>query len=318
MNILEELTKPLFILAPLYDVTDTVFRQLIADCAKPDVFFTEFVNVDGLQSKGREQVIKALQFTQKETPLIAQIWGKNPDNYFKTAQELVNMGFAGVDINMGCPDKTIVKQGCCCALINDRPLAQEILSATKKGLAGKLPISVKTRTGFNEVDYSWHEFLLKQDLDMLTIHGRTKSQMSKVPADWEAINTIRELRDKISPKTLLIGNGDVMTRQQGRELAIKYKLDGIMIGRGVFNDPYVFSEHSPWEEMAQIDRIELFKKHLILFSRTWGDSKPLNILNKFCKIYINNFDGAKDLREQLMSSKSVEQSLKILKDFTTK
>jgi tRNA-dihydrouridine synthase len=306
-----KLPSPFFTLAPLYDVSDTVFRQVIADCAAPDLFFTEFVNVDGLQSPGRSEILKRLQFSAKEQPIIAQIWGKIPENYHKTAKELVDMGFSGIDINMGCPDKAVIKNGCCSALINDRELAAEIIAATKKG-AGNLPVSVKTRLGFNNVDLSWHEFLLKQDIAMLSIHGRTKSQMSKVPADWEMIGKVRELRDKISPTTLIVGNGDVMSRAQGLELASKYKIDGIMIGRGIFNDPYVFSENSQWHSMTIEERISLFKKHIELFHITWGDTRPVQILNKFCKIYINNFDGAKELREKLMSTRSIEELLNLL------
>ena len=311
MNLIDTLPKPFFVLAPMYDVTDTVFRQIIADCAPPDLFFTEFFNVDGMQSKGRDEVLKRIRFSSKEKPIIAQVWGLNPDNFYKSAMELAKMGFDGIDINMGCPDKTTVKHGACCALINNRDLAKEMIVATKKG-AGGLPISVKTRLGFNDIDLSWHEFLLKQDLDMLFIHGRTKSQMSKVPADWQTIGEIRRLRDTISPKTLIVGNGDVLTRAQGQELADKYKLDGIMIGRGVFSDPYVFSKNSPWPSLPIQDRIDLFTRHVNLFKDTWGDTKPTQVLNKFCKIYINNFDGAKERREKLMSAKTSDELISLL------
>ena len=308
---------PKFILAPMDDVTDTVFRQLIASLSPPDEFFTEFVNVDGLQSPGRPKLINRLQFTDSEKPIVAQIWGLNPDNFYKTTQEIVKMGFSGVDINMGCPDKTVVKNGACSALINDRELAEEIIKATQKGAANKIPVSVKTRLGFNDVDLSWHEFLLKQNLDSLTIHGRTKKQMSKVPADWETIGKIRELRDKLSPSTKIIGNGDVLTKNQGLELAKKYKLDGIMIGRGVFSDPYVFADKSPWESLSKMDRVELYKKHIELFRTTWkSNERPIKTLNKFCKIYINGFVGAKELREKLMNTTTLEDLIDKLNQIT--
>src|SRR6476659_1566555 len=179
MNFLQQLPRPFFVLAPMDDVTDTVFRQVVADCAAPDVFFTEFVNVDGLQSPGRAKLIKKLQFTAKEKPVIAQIWGKNPENFCKTANELVEMGFAGIDLNMGCPEKTVVKNGCCSALINNRELAAEIIKATQEGAAGRVPVSVKTRIGFSQIDLTWLEFLLGLKLDMLTIHGRTRKEMSE-------------------------------------------------------------------------------------------------------------------------------------------
>lgn len=312
-SIYEKLLKPFFVLAPMDDVTDTVFRRIVARTARPDLFFTEFVSVDGLQSPGRDRLRKRIQFTEEEQPLIAQIWGKTPENYYKTARELAGMGFVGIDINMGCPDKAIVKNGCCSALINNRPLALEIIEATKKGVAGKLPISVKTRLGFNEVDLTWHEFLLQQELAALTVHGRTKKQMSEVPADWGKIQEIREIRDRLAPQTKIIGNGDVMSRKQGLELAKKHGLDGIMIGRGIFQDLLAFAENSRWPDYTREERMDLYKSHVELFADTWqSEERKVHTLNRFCKVYINNFDGAKELREQLMDAKSTDELVKIL------
>lgn len=314
MNIYQQQPKPFFVLAPMDDVTDTVFRQVVADLAAPDLFFTEFVNVDGLQSPGRPRLLPKLRFTEQEHPIIAQIWGKTPENYYKTAKDLVKMGYDGIDINMGCPVKAVVKDGCCVALINNRELAVEIIKATQAG-AGSLPVSVKTRLGFNDVDNTWHELLLQQKLNALTIHGRTRSQMSKVPADWEQIGAIRALRDKISPATKIIGNGDVMSRQQGEELAIKHNLDGIMIGRGIFDDPFVFckDESCKWEDYDKASKIKLYRKHVELFARTWQDGeRRLPTLNKFCKVYISGFDGAKELRESLMHAESTTELLALL------
>ncbi|MBI1857203.1 tRNA-dihydrouridine synthase [Candidatus Saccharibacteria bacterium] len=306
------LPKPFFVLAPMDDVTDTVFRQVIAGCAPPDVFFTEFVNVDALQSAGRTATLPRLLHTPAEKPLIAQIWGKTPENYYKSAQDMVAMGFDGIDINMGCPVKDVVRNGCCSALINNRGLAAEIIQATKDG-AGSLPISVKTRLGYHNIDYSWHEFLFEQNLNALSIHGRTRKQMSKVPANWEAIGEIVKLRDKISPTTKIIGNGDVSTRAQGMELAARYSLDGIMIGRGVFNNPFVFSSEDIWQTYSPRQRKDLYAKHVKLFAKTWkNNEKPLVVLNKFCKIYINGFDGAKELREKLMQTKTTNELLALL------
>jgi tRNA-dihydrouridine synthase len=313
MNIYNQLSKPFFALAPLDDVTDVVFRSIIADCARPDLFFTEFTNVDGIQSPGRERLIHKLKILPSDKPIIAQIWGKTPENFYKTAKELVDMGFDGVDLNMGCPEKTVVKNGCCVALINNRSLAKEIIDATKEGLDGKLPLSVKTRLGFNEIDFTWHEFLLKQNLDCLTIHGRTKKEMSKVPANWEHIGHIREIRDSLSPNTLIVGNGDVESVQQGRELADKYKLDGIMIGRGIFDNPYVFDPEIKWEDFKREDKIALYAKHVQIFIDTWKDrERNFNTLKKFGKVYINHFEGSKDLREKLMKSDSAEELLTLL------
>ena len=313
------------------DVTDTVFRQVITTTARPDLFFTEFVNVDGLQSPGRAKLLKKLRCTKNEVPLVAQIWGKNPDNFYKTVRELrsgelaaeANKGesapgtFVGVDINMGCPVRTVIKQGCCSALIDNRGLAGEIIAAVREAAGSDFAVSVKTRLGTKSVDMSWVEFLLDKKLNMLTIHGRTAKDMSKVPADWSAIGRARTLRDKLSPATLLVGNGDVLTRQQGEELARHHKLDGIMIGRGVFYDPFVFASNSPWADYNRRQRIDLYRTHVELFRNTWGATAdtPQNIrpLNKFCKIYIQGFDGAKELREKLMYLDSTDALLAALR-----
>jgi len=310
---MRELPTPFLVLAPMDDVTDTVFRQVIADCAAPDLYFTEFVNVDGLQSPGRSKLIRKLQFSAKEKPIIAQIWGLQPENFRKTAVELVEMGFAGVDINMGCPEKTVVKNGACSGLMHNRELAVEIITAVQEGIADRVPVSVKTRLGFNEIDYSWPSLLLKQKLSMLTIHGRTRKEMSKVPAHWEEIGRVRELRDELAPDTLIVGNGDVESHEQALDLARRYKLDGIMIGRGALHDPFVFAAKSPWENYSRNNRIELYTKHVKLFVNTWKNGEyPLHTLNKFCKLYIHGFDGAKELREDLMAARSADELLHIL------
>lgn len=318
MNIWDDLTLPFFVLAPMDDVTDTVFRRIVAGCAPPDLFFTEFINVDAMQSKGRESTLKRLKFTASERPLIAQLWGLNPDNFYKSAREISEMGYDGVDLNFGCPDKNVVRNGACSALIKkeNREKAREIILATREGLdrgSASLPISVKTRLGFSEIDFSWHETLLNLKLNALTIHGRTRTQMSKVPADWQAIGEIAELRTSLSPRTKIIGNGDVMTRQQGLRLAERFNLDGVMIGRGIFQDPFVFAKKSPWAEYTQEQRIDLYTEHVKLFAKTWKDSgRKYQTLNKFCKIYISGFPGAKEYREHLMSAQTFDELLDML------
>ncbi len=224
------------------------------------------------------------------------------------------MGYDGIDLNFGCPIKNVVQNGACSAFIlpENWGRAVEIIQATKEG-SGSLPVSAKTRLGFGEIDYNWHDLLLKQKLNMLTIHGRTRSQMSKVPANWQAIGEVKKLRDDLSPATLIVGNGDVMTRAQGSQLATQYALDGIMIGRGIFDDPFVFAQKSPWPNYTKEQKLALYKKHVELFAKTWQkNERKVHILNKFCKIYVNGFDGAKELREQLMQAKSSTELLKRL------
>ncbi len=313
-NIYNQLKSPFTVLAPLDDVSDVVFREIISDCAKPDLFFTEFVNVDGLQSVGREKLLHKLWKTDRDNPIIAQLWGKNPDNYYKTARELIDMGFAGVDINMGCPDKAVIKNGCCVALINNRELAKDIIDATKAGASNTIPVSVKTRLGFNDIDLTWHEFLFNQGLDALYIHGRTKKEMSLVPAHWDVINQIRIIRDEISPTTKVIGNGDIKNRVEALDYAKRYQLDGIMIGRGIFDNPYAFSDDSnQWLAKSREDKVALYKKQVELFKDTYkNNQRNFSTLKRFAKVYINNFNGANLLRDQVVNQKSIDDLLTVL------
>jgi tRNA-dihydrouridine synthase len=319
------LPKQFFVLAPMDDVTDTVFRQIVAGCNAPDLFFTEFTNVDGLQSPGRSKLLRKLRFVESETRLVAHIWGLNPENFYKTAREIADgtlarelglpegHNFVGIDLNMGCPAKSEVGNGACSALINNRPLASEIIKATQEGAGGKIPVSVKTRLGFSAVDMTWPEFLLGHSLAMLTMHCRTRKEMSKVPAHWEYLRELVALRDKIAPETLIVANGDIENHQQGVELAKKYNLDGVMIGRGVFHDPYAFAVDSPWSQTGREERLALYRRQVELFANTWKDGeRNIKTLNKFCKIYVSDFDGAKELREQLMAAGSTEELLGIL------
>ena len=216
--------KPFFILAPMDDVTDTVFRQIVAGCSKPDLFFTEFVNVDGLQSPGRPHLMPKLLLSKSEGPVIAQLWGLKPENFYKTVKDVKDMGYAGVDLNMGCPSKAVVKNGACGALIKNKGLAGEIIDAAREAAGDDFPVSVKTRVGFTSIDMSWPEFLLTKKLNMLSIHGRTVAQLSKVPADWLLIGQIADMRNSLARDTLIVGNGDVRDHAHGIELAKKYGL----------------------------------------------------------------------------------------------
>ena len=311
------MNTPFFVLAPMDDVTDVVFRSIISDCATPDLFFTEFVNVDGLQSRGRNKLIHKLAINkQTDHNIVAQIWGKTPENYRKTTDEIVEMGFHGVDINMGCPQKNEVSNGCCSALINDRGQAGLIIRATQEGAAGRIPVSIKCRLGWNEIDLSWHEYLLGFNLDMLTIHMRTRKEMSDVPAHWDVLPEIIKLRDKISPKTKIVMNGDIITRDQGTRLAHAYGADGIMIGRGIFSDPFCFSENSLWKEMLPAVKVGLYKTHVERFEQAYLDrQKSFQSLRKFCKTYVHGFDSASELREKVMSSQSNQELIKVLDNF---
>ena len=317
----EELAKekqPFFALAPMNDVTDRVFRQMVAKCAAPDVFFSEFVSVDALAGPGRESMENKLSFDSQEHPLIVQVWGIDPKNYVSQCRELSIMGYSGIDINMGCPVAKIINKGACSALINDRNKAKEIIAAAKSGAKSgnpDVPVSVKTRIGFDEIDLSWIEFLLEQNLSALTVHCRTVQEQSNVANHVELLPEIVEMRNRISPKTILIANGDISTRTQGEELALKYDLDGIMIGRGVFSDPYVFDSKSKWNELEPIQKLNLYGEHIDLFDKTWQGTKNPDVLKKFAKTYIVGFKGAHSMREKIMEQRTIEGVREYLSSF---
>lgn len=308
-----DLKKPIFIQAPMEDVTDTVFRQIIAKCGRPDVFFTEFTNVEGMCSRGRDKVGKRLIFTPVERPIVAQIWGLDPEKFLETAKMIKQMEFDGIDINMGCPEKGVVKRGSCGGLINNPTLAKEIILAVRQG-AGNLPVSVKTRIGVKEIKTEeWASFLLEQNLDALTIHGRTVAEMSNYPAHWDEIGKVVKLRDSMKVKTLIIGNGDVKSRNEALEKAEKYKLDGIMIGRGIFHNLWIYNNKVDPSKISYQEKLKLLIAHITLFDKTWGKSKNFSLMKKFYRIYISGIPNASSVREELMKLKTVKETLTLLK-----
>lgn len=311
----KDLPRPFTVLAPLDGVTDLVFRQIITEVGKPDVLFTEFTPVDGFVSKGREKVEQNFRFTPEQQPIIAQIWGITPANFYTTAKAVREMGFAGIDINMGCPDRTVIKGGACSALIKNPSLAAEIIQATKEG-AGDLPVSVKTRIGFGteQID-EWIGFLLQQKLAVLTVHLRTVRELSKVPAHWEWMPRVTALRDKIAPETVLIGNGDILSLEEIQEKFEKYDCEGFMVGRGIFANPWMFSKEEANNEHSVAERVALYKKHIELYYDTWGDNRHFANLKKFAKTYISNFPDASELRVKLMEAKKIDELIAVLKDY---
>jgi tRNA-dihydrouridine synthase len=307
-NFWQNLPRPFFVLAPMDGVTDVLFRHVVAKAAAPDVYFTEFTNTDSFCSpKGKQSTASRLAFTPDEQPLVAQIWGTNPEHFAQMARGLKELGFAGVDINMGCPVKDVVKKGACSALIETPSLAAEIIAATKEG---GLPVSVKTRVGFRQQKTEeWIGFLLRQDIAALSIHARTAKELSKVPARWEEVAHSVQLRNQIAPQTLIIGNGDVTDRADGLAKASQTGADGIMVGRGIFHNVFCL-EAEPHAHTPQ-DLLQLLNYHLDLFDQ--GElPRPYAPLKRFFKIYIKGFTGASELREQLMQTASTTEARQVL------
>ncbi|MBR0242599.1 tRNA-dihydrouridine synthase family protein [Candidatus Saccharibacteria bacterium] len=307
----QELPKPFLILAPMEGVTDIMFRQVVAKAGRPDLFFTEFTNVSSYASeKGRANALERLEIAPTDAPIIAQIWGKNPEHFAECAAALEDLGFSGIDLNFGCPDKNVNKTGGGAAMIKTPELAVECFRNAKKFT--NLPVSIKTRLGWSKVEEyrDWLSILLNEHPAALTVHLRTKKEMSKVAAHYELIPEIIKLRNEISPETKLIINGDIKNRKEALNLYEKYpEIDGFMIGRGVFQNPYCFTDH----EATKDELMELLYLHLDLYEKY---SKKHYIsyepLKHFYKIYINNFPGASELRAKLMETHSVEEAREVL------
>jgi len=315
-NFWNELPKPFFILAPMEAVTDVVFRHVIKKAGQPDIFFTEFTNTASFCSpKGLHSTRGRLAFTEDEHPMVAQIWGKNPDHFRQMAHGLKDLGFKGIDINMGCPDKSVVHGGSGSGLIRTPELAAEIIAATKE--AG-LPVSVKTRLGDYKLDEwkDWLTFILKQDVVNLTIHLRTRKEMSKVEAHFELIPEIKALRDEIAPNTLLTINGDIRDRAHGLELVEKYGVDGVMIGRGIFQNPFAFAEVQPEKTSAEL--LDLLNYQLDLYDKYNEELEPRKFdpLKRYFKIYVRDFAGASELREKLMHTKTTAEVRGLIAEYT--
>jgi tRNA-dihydrouridine synthase len=307
LNFWKNLQTPFTALAPMDDVTDVVFRELVAEIAKPDVLFTEFVSADGLVRGNREKVEKKLAVTQNQHPIVAQIWGSTPENFLKAAQIINELGFDGIDINMACPARAVMAKKSGAALIGNIDTARELILAVKQG-ANNLPVSVKTRLNkTTEATYTWLEFLLNQDLAAITLHARTAKELSKVDAHWDEIGKLVELRNKLSPTTLIIGNGDVKSYAEVLQKHKDYGVNGVMIGRGIFNNPWVFAEDQTPQEHTTADYINLLLRHNKMFYQRYGDTKYFETLKKFFKMYIKNFKGADQLRQTLMMCKNYQQ-----------
>jgi tRNA-dihydrouridine synthase len=312
VNVWQSLPKPIFCLAPMFGATDSAFRQLIAEIGKPDLMMTEFANVQALYSHDNT-AIQQLTYSVKEQPLIAQIWGQDPELFEMAADLLVGAGFAGIDINMGCPEKAVVKKGTGAALIDNPELAGKIIQAVIRGAAGRIPVSVKTRIGNRIIRTEpWVKFLLGFDLAAISIHGRTAKAMSDGPVHWDELVKAVKLRNKLKSKALMIVNGDLFTRD---EAVNKIKLtgsDGAMIGRGVFRDPYVFNPAKTIKDKTKEQKLDLLRRHLEIYETTWGGSKPFHPLKRFFKIYVNGFKGALALRIKLMTTDSVAEARDII------
>lgn len=308
----EKLKTPFFVLAPMADVTDCAFREIIAKYSRhgevgggPDVFWTEFVSADGLSFGGKDILIRDLEFTEGERPIVAQLFTSNPETMFKAAQLAAELGFDGIDINMGCPDRSIEKQGAGAAHIKDAQRAKEVIRAAQAG-APHLPVSVKTRIGYNKIEWqTWLTEVLSTGIPALTVHLRTRKEMSLVPAHWELMSEIvafvrKKTGDPKQGGTLVLGNGDVKNIAEARQKVLETGCDGVMLGRAIFGNPWLFDETCDVTKLTLREKFRVMIEHTKLFEKKLGDIKNFAIMKKHYKAYVNGFDGAKELRMKLM------------------
>jgi nifR3 family TIM-barrel protein len=345
-NFWQNLEKPFFCLAPMSDVTDIAFRSVLSKYSKDRenknrvVFWTEFVSADGLANKfARKKLAHILKFKERERPIVAQVFGANPDNMKLACQYIASLGFDGIDINMGCPDKSVISQGAGSALIKNPELARKIIQAAHAGIksAGlSIPVSIKTRIGFSKEEIgTWIRELLKEDISALTIHLRTVKELSLVPANWDYIKKIKELIKKSGKDVMLIGNGDIKDMKDGEEKALKYGCDGVMIGRGVFGNPWFFTGKEicqresltqnplskiPFDSISIEEKLKVLVEHTQLFEKELSGPKHKSfaVMKKHFKSYVNDFPGAKELRIKLMETENAKQVEKIINDFLKK
>lgn len=327
MSFWNTLPKPILVLAPMADVTDAPFRRMIAKYSAhkrkdgslggPDVMWTEFVSADGLMRatpEGKEKLMADLMYTEEERPIVAQLFSSHPEYMEQAAKLVMDLGFDGIDINMGCPDKSIEKQGCGAAMIKNPESAQEIVRAAKRG-APSLPISVKTRVGYNQDSLdTWIPALLEVEPAVITVHARTRKEMSKVPARWERVARAVAIRNEIQDetwqkqnptkeRTLIFGNGDLLSREDAIQKAEEAGADGAMLGRAIFGNPWLFHPENDLSTVSIEERFRVMIEHTQLFEEILP-FKNFSIMKKHYKAYVNGFDGAKELRSELMELSS--------------
>lgn len=324
------LPKAFFVMAPMADVTDVAFRALVASRGKPDVFWTEFVSADGLyhtreigkMKDAENPLMRDLLIGQGQHPIVAQIFSSKPEIITYATKLVANLGFDGVDINMGCPDRAIEWQGCGSAMIKTPELAVEIIKAAQKASSAsrRIPVSVKTRIGYNKESLDeWLTALLNANPAAITLHLRTRKEMSLVPADWEQMKKAVEIRNRVNPNVLLIGNGDVQDLEDARTKVTESGCDGAMLGRAMFGNPWVFlqSKNEPGESRSLKEKLSALVELAQGFEKI-SPPKHFAILKKHIKAFVTGFDGAADLRARLMQAESATDIQRIVEGLDKK
>lgn len=328
MSFWDTLQKPFFVMAPMADVTDAPFRRLIAresahlrndgTFGGPDVMWTEFVSADGLaraDAEGQKKLRADLIYTEAERPIVAQLFSSVPEHMESAVRLMVELGFDGVDINMGCPDRSIEKQGCGAGMIKNPTSAVAVIEAALRGAQGKIPVSVKTRVGYNKDESeTWLPILLNTGIAALTVHARTRKEMSLVPARWERVKRAVEIRNELKSSTLIVGNGDALSLSDATQKAEESGADGVMLGRAIFGNPWLFHPEKDLSSISLEERFRVMVEHTQLFEELLPH-KNFAIMKKHYKAYVNGFDGAKELRVRLMDAQGAGEVAKVIQTF---
>lgn len=309
------LPKPFFVLAPLAGVTDAAFRRIIATCGKPHVLWTEFTSADALCSPGRQRILHNLLYTEAEHPIVAQLYGANPATMEQAAAFVASLGFDGIDINMGCPDRSVEKRGAGAAMSKNPALAVTIIQAAKRG-AATLPISVKIRLGYATNDLeTWLPVLLEAQPAMVTIHARTRQEMSKVPAHWDAVARAVTIRDALGSATYIVGNGDIKDTAAALLQSRESGVDGVMLGRAIFGNPWLFNVRRPRLQLASSERLRVMVEHAALFTTLFHGSKSFDVMKKHFKAYVSGLERAQELAMHLMVTRNVAEVATIVEQY---
>lgn len=311
--------RGIFVLAPMADVTDVAFRRIIAKYGKPDVLWTEFTSADGLAlapEEGRKKLLKNLEYSETERPIVAQFFTSCPENMRKASELAYELGFDGIDINMGCPDKSVEKQGAGASLMKNVKLARELVRAAKEGAQStnrRIPVSVKTRTGYSKPELeNWLPAILEEEPAVVTVHARTRKEMSDVPARWEFVKQAVEIRDTSGKRTLILGNGDVRELNEARARVEETGCDGVMLGRAIFGNPWLFSKKSA---PSIQEKLKVLIEHAKLFDGLLGGYKNFAVMKRHFKAYVTGFNGATDLRAKLMETADSSEVEKEINEF---
>ncbi len=326
MNLWQELKAkkgaPLYVLAPMADVTDAAFRRVINTYGKPDVTWTEFVSADGLiraTPEGKKKLMRDLLYSEIERPIVAQLFSSNPEYMYEAAKLCAELGFDGIDINMGCPDSGIERQGCGAAMIKTPAKARAVIRAAIEGASQglkKIPVSVKTRVGYNKVELdTWLPELLAEKPALVTIHARTRKEMSKVPANWDYVKRAVEIRNELKSETLIFGNGDAISMEDAKNKAEYSGADGVMLGRAIFGNPWLFNTNKTVADISVPEKLRVMVEHTKLFAELLGDIKNFAIMKKHYKAYVKDFDGANELRGKLMEAENAGQVEEIVNNY---